>query len=213
MAAGAVEPVPPEHRHPRREDRSKDEGWIQAFLTQGEAGVFSAVLEGRPFALPRVFAYDASRQAVYVHGAFGGETGKVLAQGGAPEGVPGGPPGEAPGGVPGRFPGGVPMILTVFEMGRLLPAEEAGEFGVEYASVVVTGRAVEVTDPEEVEHGLTLLMEKYAPHLRPGEDYRPVTPEEVARTAVIRLDIESWSGKAKTAAADFPGAYRFQDVR
>lgn len=202
MAAGAVEAMPPEHRHPRREDRSKDEHWIQAFLTQGEAGVFSAVLEGRPFALPRVYAYDASRQAVYVHGAFGGETGKVLAQAGGPGGVQGGSPG-----------GGVPMVLTVFEMGRLLPAEEAGEFGVEYASVVVTGRAVEVTDPAEVEYGLRLLMEKYAPHLRPGEDYRPVSPEEVARTAVIRLDIESWSGKAKTAAAGFPGAYRFEDVR
>ena len=32
------------------------------------------------------------------------------------------------------------MTVTVFEMGRLLPADEALEFGVEYSSVVVSGR-------------------------------------------------------------------------
>jgi len=98
-------------------------------------------------------------------------------------------------------------------LGRLLPAEEAGEFGVEYASVVARGRAVEVGDPKEVEHGLRLLMEKYAPHLESGRDYRPITPEEVVRTSVVRMDIDAWSGKQKTEAEDFPGAYWFRDVR
>ena len=56
-------------------------------------------------------------------------------------------------------------------------------------------------------------MEKYAPHLKAGEDYRPVAPEEVIRTSVIRIDIEAWSGKEKAEAEDFPGAYWFKDVR
>lgn len=183
----------PEHLHPRRWDRSKDEGWIRNLLHRGEACVFSAVLDGRPFSLPRIYAYDQEGGAVYIHGAFGGETGRVLGQ-------------EAPG-------GGVPMVLTVFEMGRLLPANEALEFGVEYASVVVRGRAVEVEDPKEAEHGLRLLMDKYAPHLESGRDYRPIAPEEITRTSVVRIDIESWSGKQKTEAEDFPGAYWFKDVR
>ena len=183
----------PEHRHPRRRDRSKDEGWIRAILHRGEAAVLAAVRDGLPFSLPRIFAYDQERDAVYVHGAHGGEMGKVMNEGGVG--------------------GGVPMALTVFEMGRLLPADEALEFGVEYASVVVSGRAVEVEDPEEAEHGLRLLMEKYAPHLEVGKDYRPVAPDEVDRTSVIRIDIESWSGKEKTEADDFPGAYWFKDVR
>ncbi len=61
--------------------------------------------------------------------------------------------------------------------------------------------------------GSRLLMEKYAPHLESGKDYRPVAPDEVTRTSVIRIDIEAWSGKEKTEAEDFPGAYWFRDVR
>ena len=70
----------PEHLHPRRRDRSKDEDWIRALLHRGEAGVFSAVLDGQPFSLPRIYAFDEGREAIYVHGAFGGKTGQVMAQ-------------------------------------------------------------------------------------------------------------------------------------
>jgi len=183
----------PDHIHPRRRDRSKDESWIREFLVRGEAAVLAAVLEGIPFCLPRIYVYDPNRNAIYVHGAFGGQTGQVLGGGDSEKGVA--------------------MALTVFEMGRLLPADEALEFGVEYASVVVRGRAVEVEDPVEAERGLQLIMEKYAPHLRAGKDYRPIAAEEVTRTSVVRIDIDSWSGKEKAEPEDFPGAYRFKDVR
>lgn len=197
MKENRADQVAPRHEHPRRGGRSRDEAWIRGFLHRGDAAVLASVLEGRPFCLPRIFAFDDERNAVYVHGAYGGETGRVLeAAAGADD--------------PGR---GVPMSLTVFEMGRLLPADEALEFGVEFASVIAKGRAVEVEDPEEAEHGLLLLMAKYAPHLEAGTDYRAIAPEEVQRTSVIRIDIESWSGKEKTAPEDFPGAYRFKDVR
>jgi nitroimidazol reductase NimA-like FMN-containing flavoprotein (pyridoxamine 5'-phosphate oxidase superfamily) len=193
MEEARVEPMSPVHTHPRRRDRSKDEDWIRALLHRGDAAVLAAVLDGAPFCLPRIYVYEEGREAIYVHGAFGGETGRVLE-------------GDGTGGK-------VPMVLTVFEMGRLLPADEALEFGVEYASVVVRGRASEVQDPSEAEEGLRLLMEKYAPHLEAGKDYRAIAPEEVNRTSVIRIDIEAWSGKEKSAPEDFPGAYRFEDVR
>jgi len=32
------------------------------------------------------------------------------------------------------------------------------------------------------------------------------------RTAVYRIAIDSWSGKKKEAAPDFPGAYDYEDV-
>jgi len=183
----------PEHRHPRRRDRSQEVEWIRALLHRGEACVLSAVLEGLPFALPRVYAYDHEREAVYLHGAHGGETGRMMEGGEASHGVP--------------------VTLTVFEVGRFLPGEEALEFGVEYASVVATGRARQVEDPKEEEHGLRLLLKKYAPHLREGEDYPAMTEEEILRTSVLRVDIESWSGKEKREPEDFPGAYRLEDVR
>jgi hypothetical protein len=101
------------------------------------------------------------------------------------------------------------VCLTVMEMGRLLPASEALEFSVEYASVVVFGTASVVEDPAQAKAALQLIMDKYAPHLKPGVDYRPPVDEELPRTSVFRLQIDAWSGKRKVVANDFPGAYRF----
>ncbi len=183
----------PEHHHPRRRDRSKDEEWIRDLLHEGDAAVLAMVREGRPVCLPRIFVFHEGRNAVYVHSAHGGEVGSVLEKDGTLSSAP--------------------MTLTVFEMGRLLPADEAGEFSVEYRSVVASGTGALVADPAEAEEALVLLMEKYAPHLKVGTDYQPVAAEEVERTAVLRVDIEGWSGKEKKEAPDFPGAYRLEDVR
>ncbi len=103
------------------------------------------------------------------------------------------------------------MAFTIHEMGRLLPADEALEFSVEYGGVVVFGRASVVGDPEEAEYGLQLLLDKYSPHLKPGRDYRPITTDELKRTSVFRVDIEAWSGKRKFVEPDFPGAYLYED--
>ena len=94
-------------------------------------------------------------------------------------------------------------------MGRLLPADTAMEFGVEYASVVAFGPVRVLSDPAEAERALQLLLDRYFPHLKPGEDYQPIIPEELNITAVYRLDIEAWSGKEDTSPADFPGAFHF----
>jgi nitroimidazol reductase NimA-like FMN-containing flavoprotein (pyridoxamine 5'-phosphate oxidase superfamily) len=175
-----------EHIHPRRKDRSQGEDWIRALLRQGGAGVLVTVHRGRPRPIPLNYVYSEARNAIYLHTARMGET-------------------------RGNLPG--PVAFCVYEMGRLLPAGEALEFGVEYRSVVVFGTGSVVEDPEEAEAALILIMEKYAPHLKAGVDYRPVMPEEIRRTAVLRVDIEGWSGKQKTEPPDFPGAYRFEDVR
>ena len=172
----------------RRQDRAvTDEAWIHAFLHRAAAGVLATVYDGQPFLNVNLFAYDEAAQALYLHTARKGRTRTNVDAGG-------------------------PICFSVNEMGRLLPAAEALEFSVEYASVTVFGTAELVADAAEAEHGLQLLLDKYAPHLRPGRDYRPITPGEIKRTAVYRIRIEGWSGKQKKAAADFPGAYFFEEV-
>ena len=101
------------------------------------------------------------------------------------------------------------VCFSVSEMGRLLPAEHALKFSVEYAGVTVFGRARVLSDAAETRHGLQLLLDKYFPHLRPGRDYRAITDDELARTAVYRIEIEHWSGKAKAERADFSGAFHY----
>jgi uncharacterized protein len=97
-------------------------------------------------------------------------------------------------------------------MGRLLPAPTALHFSVEYAGAVVFGRAKVVEDQAEAEAALQQLLDKYAPHLRPGRDYRPIQPEELAVTSVYRVEIDEWSGKQKVAPADHPGAYLYGQI-
>jgi len=83
---------------------------------------------------------------------------------------------------------------------RWLPADTAMEFSVEYTGVVVFGRAYLLDDDAEKERALQGLLDKYFPNLKPGVDYRPITPEELKQTAVFAVDIEAWSGKRKVAS-------------
>lgn len=175
----------PEVTEPRRRDRGREEAWIRTVLERAPHGVLAvATPDGPPHLNSNLFAFDGAADAVYLHTARTGALPEAAAE-------------------------PVPASFTVFEMGRLLPADEALEFSVEYAGVVVRGRLVTVEDPAEQERGLQAILDKYAPHLRPGRDYRPIVPEELGRTAVYRLDVREWSGKAKEAPDDFPGAYRY----
>jgi nitroimidazol reductase NimA-like FMN-containing flavoprotein (pyridoxamine 5'-phosphate oxidase superfamily) len=158
----------------RRQDRAQDDTWIKAYLHRATYGSLATVFEGQPFIVARNFVYDEAAHAIYLHGATKGRTYLNVKSHGR-------------------------VCFSASEMGRLLTAKKAINFGVEYSGVVVFGRAVIVTDPAEARHGLRLLMDKYFPHLKSGQDYEPITESDLKITAVIRVDIESWSGKQKSA--------------
>jgi hypothetical protein len=165
--------------------RSKDdERWIKDFLGRAPMGVLATVYEGQPFINSNLFVYDEVRHLIYMHTARDGRTRS-------------------------NVEGASRVCFSVSEMGRILPADEALEFSVEYGGVTVFGEASIIEDPETQRHALQLLLDKYAPHLRPGEHYRPTTDEELARTTVYQISIDQWSGKGKTEAEDFPGAFTY----
>lgn len=173
------------YNHVRRADRAiTDDAWIRALLKHAPYGVLATVYDGQPFVNQNLFVYDEAGHAIYLHTA---RLGRTQANIEAEEKV----------------------CFSVSEMGRLLPAEVALEFSVEYSGVVVFGKGVIVKDEAEATRALHLLLDKYFPHLRRGLDYRPVVPEELKRTAVYRLAIEQWSGKRKQVAEDFPGAFYY----
>lgn len=166
----------------RRADRAvTDEAWIADMLLHAPFGTLATVSDGQPFVNTNLFVYVPEDHAIYTHTA---QVGRTRANVDADEKV----------------------CFTVSDMGRLLPADEALEFSVEYSGVVVFGRA-SIIDGEPAERGLQLLLDKYFPHLQPGRDYRPIMPEELKRTSVFRIQIESWSGKRKKVDEDFPGAF------
>jgi nitroimidazol reductase NimA-like FMN-containing flavoprotein (pyridoxamine 5'-phosphate oxidase superfamily) len=167
----------------RRRDRAvANEEWIRNVLQRAPMGTLATVRDGQPFVNMNIFVYDESANVLYLHTA---RAGRTLTNVEADERV----------------------CFGVAEMGRLLPAPTALHFSVEYAGVVVFGRARVVPDDAEAERALQMLLDKYAPHLWPGRDYRPIQPEELAVTAVYRIEIEEWSGKQKVAPPDHPGAF------
>jgi nitroimidazol reductase NimA-like FMN-containing flavoprotein (pyridoxamine 5'-phosphate oxidase superfamily) len=169
----------------RRSQRAKDDDWIRSFLHRAPIGVMATENNGQPFLVTRNFAYDEAAHAIYMHGATKGRTYEnVMAND--------------------------RVCFSVSEMGRLLPANTAVEFGVEYAGVVVFGRASIVEDETEATHGLQSLLDKYFPHMRPGTDYEPIQPDALEITAVYRIDIEAWSGKQKEVPDDYPGAFNYR---
>lgn len=175
----------PELTHIRRKDRAvEDDAWIEAFLQRSPIGVLAMSADGQPIVNINLFAYDPRRRAVYIHHASEGRMVETLRANSR-------------------------VCFTAAEMGRLLPAPRSRGFSVEYASVVVYGTAVEAADPQEMLHGLRLIMAKYAAHLAPGEDYAVLGEDELHGVRVYRIDIAAWSAKRKQAPEDFPGAYRF----
>jgi nitroimidazol reductase NimA-like FMN-containing flavoprotein (pyridoxamine 5'-phosphate oxidase superfamily) len=169
----------------RRRDRSvTDDAWIARMVSDAPVASIAVVDGAEPYINTNIFCYDPSADVIYFHPA---RVGRMRSLAGA----------------------GARVCLSIFTMGRMLPARSALEFSVEYEGVVVFGSASIVDDPHEARRALELLLAKYAPHLEIGVDYEPPTEEEMERTAVYRIAIEEWSGKRKEAPEDFPGAFTY----
>ncbi len=157
----------------RRKDREiKDDEWIIALLNRADYGVLATCKDGQPFTVARNFAYDRERHAVFFHGAIKGRTYENVGE-------------------------GTLANLNVSEMGEWILAERAMNFGVKYKGVVVFGTLHIEDDENEKKRGLQLLMDKHFPELKPDVDYEATTDVDLKVTAVLRLDVESWSGKEK----------------
>lgn len=167
---------------PHRSDRAAAERWIKTFLHCAPFGVLVTFNREQPFVHVNLFVYDEAAHALYLDTA-----------------------------IEGRAKAGKRVCFGVGEMGRILPADTAKAFSVEYANVMVFGRASNIMGIDEVHRALQLLLDKYAPHMCPGQDYEPITVEEIRHTRLLRIQIDSWCGRKNEALADFPRAYHYID--
>jgi hypothetical protein len=161
--------VTPPHAQ-RRAKYAMDDEWVRAFLQRAQVGHIATRWDDQPFITPTLFWYDPQAHAIYFHSNI---TGRVRANA-------------------ERHP---EACFETFEMGRLLPSNVALEFSLQYESVVAFGKIRVVDDEQEQRRALYGLLEKYFPDMRPGEHYRPITDEELRRTSVYAIAVESCSGK------------------
>lgn len=154
----------------RRKHLAQDEAWIASFLNRASIGHVATRWENQPHITPTNFWYDATRHVIYFHSNIVGQIRKNAE----------------------HFP---EVCFEASEHGRLLPSNVALEFSIQYESVIAFGKMRVVEDNEEKRYALYGLIAKYFPETKPGVHYRPITDQELKRTSVYAIQIESWSGK------------------
>lgn len=154
----------------RHRDYAQDHYWIEDFLHEAQVGHIATVSEEGPYIPPTLFWYDSEKQEIYFHSNV---TGHVRSNA-------------------EHYP---QVCFEASRMGNLLPSNIALEFSVQYESVIAFGKVRILDDEAEKNRALYGLIEKYFPSMTPGEHYRPITDNELKRTSVYAISIQSWSGK------------------
>lgn len=149
---------------------TRGEEWIKEFLHRAAVGHIAHNRGDQPFVTPTNFWFDEARKRIIFHSNIAGRTRDNLEH-------------------------NPKVCMEASEYGRFLPANTALEFGIQFRSVMVFGTVQILEDIQEKSEVLNKLLKKYFPHMTPGIEYRPITTQELARTTVYAINIESWSGK------------------
>ena len=163
----------PQHRPihlQRRPHLALDDDATRALITRARIGHVATVWDDQPFINVSNYWYDADRHEIIFHSNLAG---RVRANS---EHAP-------------------KVCFEASEFGRLLPSNVALEFSLQYESVVAFGTIRVLADADEKRRALYGMIAKYFAAMTPGQEYRPITDEELAQTSVYAIAIESWSGK------------------
>lgn len=153
-------------RHPER--GRYDRETVRAILDEGLICHLGFVVDGMPFVMPTMYARDGD--VVYVHGS---PASRMLRAAAGPADV----------------------CLTVTLLDGLVLARTAFDHSMNYRSVVVVGRAEEVTDPAMKQAASRALVE----HVCRGRwaDARHPNRKELNATTILRLSLEEASAKVR----------------
>ena len=153
-------------------------------LHQSPYGAIAMAADGLPYVNANLFVYNEKKDLIYFHTAGYGRTRESVL----------------------KNPN---VCFSVFEMGRILPAEKAVDFSTEYNSVVVFGTTTVVDDLTESTEALNMFFAKYSPQYQLGINVLAFNEEDVLKTTVFRLTIEHWTGKRNRKPEEYEGAYYY----
>ncbi|MET0148837.1 MAG: pyridoxamine 5'-phosphate oxidase family protein [Acidimicrobiales bacterium] len=141
---------------------------VHAVLDAAPMGHLGFVVDGQPFVIPML--YGRIDEAIYLHGSVASRLLRTMAD-------------------------GVEVCLTATLVDGLVLARSAFHHSMNYRSAVVFGRAIPVHGDEKV-----AALQAISEHLRPGrwDEVRPPSAVELRQTAVLRLEVEEMSAKART---------------
>ena len=154
----------------RLPEYQRDDEWIGAFLREAKVGHIASARDDQPFLNPTTFWYDEAHHQIIFHSNVAGR-------------------------IRSNIESNSKVAFEASELGKMLPANVALEFSLQFRSVVVFGTARLVNDPEEARRVLYGLIHKYFPAMTAGKEFREITDKELKRTSVYAIQIEEWSGK------------------
>ena len=155
----------------RLPEYQRDEEWIRAFLRKARvAHIASARRNGQPFLNPTTFWFDEANHQIIFHSNVAGR-------------------------IRSNIESNSRICFEASELGKMLPANVALEFSLQFRSVIVFGTARMVNDPEEARRVMYGLIHKYFPEMTAGKEFREITEKELKRTSVYAIQIDEWSGK------------------
>lgn len=164
----ALEVTPPNQQ--RRPEHAQTDDWTSHFLQHAQIGHISTRWDDQPFINPTTFWFDPDHREIYFHSNIVGRVRANAQQ-------------------------HTQVCFEASEFGKVLPANVALEFSIQYQSVIAFGRIRILEDLEEKRRVLSQLIAKYFPTMTAGREYRPITDPELKRTSVYAIAVESWSGK------------------
>lgn len=147
---------------------SHERAAVHGVLDEARVCHLGFVVDGQPYVIPTLHARCGER--LYLHGAVANRALGVLAA-------------------------GAPCCVTATLIDGLVLARSAFHHSMNYRSVVVLGRAAEVTDPAEKRRALAALVDRALPGRSAA--CRPPNQAELRATRVLALPLEEASAKAR----------------
>src|SRR5436190_19734052 len=153
-------------RHPER--GVYDRATVDAILDEALICHVGFVYEGQPYVIPTIHARDG--ETLYLHGSPGSRMLRNLKQ-------------------------GIDICVTATLLDGLVLARSVYHHSMNYRSVVVPGRAREITDHAEKLHAMECVVE----HVVSGRwhDARQPSEEELKGTTILALSLEEASAKIR----------------
>lgn len=147
-----------------------NDDWTKEFLLRCQVGHVATHWDDQPFITPKLYWYNPENHKIYFHTSYKGRLSANCARDNK-------------------------VCFEACEIGKILPAKTACNFDLQYESVVVFGKIYLVEDRTEKLYALYGLLTKHFPDMKVGQDYKSIADNELDRTAVYAIRIESWSGK------------------
>ena len=154
----------------RLPEYERDDEWIRLFLREAKVGHIASARDHQPFLNPTTFWFDEANHQIIFHSNVAGR-------------------------IRSNIENNSKVCFEASELGKMLPANVALEFSLQFRSVIIFGEARLITDPEEARRAMYGLIHKYFPAMTAGKEFREITDKELKRTSVYVIKIEEWSGK------------------